>query len=144
MGAINCDEPKEFVEYSKRIHDVNQDILYLVDTIESVDNDSIVILASDHGPFILNKCSTDNPLNTKEEVIERQEVFLAIKAGGQPFDKNIKSSVNLFRHIFAYLAEDPSILEDKEPDNAFSQVKDSIYQSIRDGKIIEGQKPQVK
>ena len=76
-----CDERYEIKEYSNRIRGTNEKILRLVNTIEQSDPESIVIIASDHGPIIFNQCNHGAPLRTANEIIERQGAFLAIKWG---------------------------------------------------------------
>ena len=121
----SCNEREEFLEYITRVHNTNKDILILVDAIKNADPTAIVILTSDHGPYIFNSCTQTHPINTREEVIERQYAFLAISLGKSvdqsKFKINeIKSSVNLFRYIFAYMTENEEILENKPSDDAFS------------------------
>ena len=142
----SCNEEVEFLEYMNRVHNTNKNILILIDAIKTVEPSAIVILASDHGPYIFNTC-LENSLNTKEEVIERQHAFLAIYLGESEGSSNhlkfkmdeIKSSVNLFRYIFAYMTENEEILENKSPDDAFYlETEDGpIKKSISDGKILK-------
>ncbi len=137
----------ELLEHITRVHNTNRDILILVDSIRSVDPNAIMILASDHGPLIFNSCSLVYPLNTKEEVIERQHAFLAIHLGKPKEDSDqskfkineIKSSVNLFRYIFAYLTENEEVLDNKPPDDAFYLETENgpVKKSISDGKILK-------
>lgn len=81
-------------------------------------------VAGDHGGFIHDKCGfrIKARLKTREEILDGQGAFLAIKWGkdyGGKFDKDIKSSANLFRYIFSHLAQDDSILLTRVPDNAY-------------------------
>ena len=141
-----CNEEIEFLEYITRVHNTNKDILILVDAIKDADPTAIVILTSDHGPYIFNSCIQEHPLNTREEVIERQHSFLAIHLGNPKEDSDqskfkineIKSSVNLFRYIFAYMTENEEILDNKPPDDAFYLETENgpVKKSISDGKIL--------
>lgn len=147
-----CNEDFEFLEYMNRVHSTNENIVVVIDTIRNVDSNAIVIVASDHGPYLFNRCSK-YVLNTRQEIIERQHAFLAIYLGKTPEDRDslkfkkddIKSSVNLFRYIFAYLAENDNILKDKPPDDAFYVEAEHgpIRKSIDDGQIIENSAKQV-
>ena len=142
-----CNEEIEFLEYITRVHNTNRDILSLIDTIKSVDSNSIIILTSDHGPLIFNSCTLIYSLKTREEVIERQHAFLAIHLGKAKEDSDqskfkineIKSSVNLFRYIFAYMTENEEILENKPSDDAFYlETEDGpVKKSINDGQILK-------
>ena len=142
-----CEEKKQALGYFHRLKKTNRLVLEVLKMIEGADPHAMIIFASDHGPTLFNKCAMDIVLKTKEEIIERQGAFLAIKWGddysGQ-FDEEIKTSANLFRYIFSYLLDDESILQGRVPDDAFYKVgKEGIVtQSIRDGKfILDGKAP---
>lgn len=138
-GKGVCNEQIELQNYKQRITQTNDLIINMLDTIITNDHNAIIILASDHGPFIFNRCSTGARLSTKEEVIERQGVLLAIKWGegyDGRFDKDIKSSANLFRYIFSYLTANNDLLKNKPADDAFYMHKNEVHQSIADGVIL--------
>lgn len=134
-----CNEQEETEQYAQRVSKTNSLILHIADMIVTQDHDALIILASDHGPYILNRCSGGAPLLTREEVIERQGAFLAIKWGhgyDGRFAKNIKSSVNLFRYIFSHLADNKDFLANKPADDAFYLYKGKVIKSIADGMIL--------
>lgn len=137
-GALSgvCDEEEEIKKYAKRVDGANADILEIIRVIESQDPDSLVILTSDHGAFIANKCGFPKKApKTAKEVLDGQGAFLAIKWGKDydgKFDKDIKSSSNLFRYIFSHLAQDDSILSTKVPDDAYYKRK----KTIDDGNLV--------
>lgn len=134
-----CNQKKELEEYRSRVSYTNKSIINLINKIDNTDPNSLVILASDHGPYIFNGCSNNAPLLTREEVVERQGVLLAIRWGKDydgRYDKDIKSSANLFRYIFSYLAGNEKLLENKPDDDAFYKYKGEIIKSIDDGVIL--------
>lgn len=137
MGT--CSEKLEVENYAGRLNQAHLIMIRIVDNIEQSDPNALIIIASDHGPFILNRCSNGAPLLTKEEVVERQGAFLAIRWGKDydgRYDKDIKSSANLFRYIFSYLAGNEKLLENKPDDDAFYQYKGKVIKSIDDGVIL--------
>ena len=131
MGEEHAIWKKETTWYEGRLNYANSIIARSVDMIEKSDPNALIILASDHGAYILNRCSYRAPLLTREEVVERQGVFLAIKWGKDydgRYDKDIKSSANLFRYIFSYLAGNEKLLYNKPDDDAFYQYKGKVIQ----------------
>ena len=138
-----CEEKVHDRAYRDRMKKANQLTLEVVDTITKIDPKGMIVIASDHGPTLFNKCSMDNELKTREEVIERQGVFLAIKWGEDydgRFDLEFKTSANLFRYIFSYLSESDFPLMSKVPDDAFYKFgeKEEVRRSLADGQILLG------
>ena len=110
-----CEQELETEAYKMRMVTTKQLVLEVVDAIIHYDPEAVLILASDHGPTLFNKCVIDVPLRTREEVIERQGVFLAIK----------------------WNREDDFILVCRVPDNSFHQLKGgSIKKSVQNGMPI--------
>ncbi len=89
---VSCREDQEKYEYSSRIDKANSMTIELIDKINEKDHDSIIIIASDHGPYVTDSCVRNGSLlNTKEEIVLRNSTFLAIKnlkgGGGRPNKK---------------------------------------------------------
>ena len=136
-----CNEQAEIEKYASRINNAHSLIDQSIEIIAASDPNAMVIIASDHGGYILNRCALNAPLLTREEVAERQGAFLAIRWGNGydgRYDNEIKSSANLFRYIFSYLAGHDKLLVNKPDDDAFyySTVKKQIIKSIDDGVIL--------
>lgn len=134
-----CDERIETREYAKRIFHTNNLIVEKIGMIRQLDPEALVVIASDHGPIIFNRCAYSAPLLTWEEVVERQSVFLAIRWGDDydgRYDRDIKTSANLFRYIFSYLMGHEELLKSKANDDAFYPYKGEVIKSIDDGVII--------
>lgn len=121
----------------------------IVDSIIKNDPNSIIILIGDHGPMrfrgIWSEAENGN-LADLERVIQMQQqtmdevaddvfgVLVAVRMPGGRFDISLGHHichVNLFRHIFAALNDDLTILEDKAP--AYSTL--SKYVLIKDGVV---------
>lgn len=130
---IKSGQYKEWVEIS------NKQIEEVVNYILEVDPGSIIILLGDHGPTTYR-----GPMSDVEEMLasgvplrdifdDRYKVFLAYRMPyGQDYDltngMNMNNS-NLFAHIFAWMAEDPSLLKKR----AQSQAQMGPY------KMVEGE-----
>ncbi len=134
-----CNEEVKIQNYKYNIMSANRIITKLVDMIIDSDPSALIILASDNGPFIFNRCASLSPLLTREEVVERQGAFLAIRWGKDydgRYDNDIKSSANLFRYVFSYLLGHEKLLKDKPADDAFYLHKGKVVKSISDGIIL--------
>ena len=134
-----CSEVEEAKKYEHRLNATHSLMARSVSMIKEFDPNALIVFASDSGPYIDNRCANFVPLLTREEVVERQGVFLAIKWGKDydgRYDKNIKSSANLFRYIFSYLAGNEKLLYSKPDDDAFYQYKGKVIKSIDDGVIL--------
>ena len=139
LAGKGCNKKVEVRKYAERISHANSLIIRSVDAINQSDPDALIVIASDHGPFIFNHCSNRFPLQTREEVVEYQGAFLAIRWGEDydgRYDRDIKSSANLFRYIFSYLMGHEKLLENKPDDDAFYQYKGKVIKSIDDGVIL--------
>lgn len=133
-----CDEQVEAEKYAHRLDRTNQLMMRLITVISAADPDAMIIITSDHGPYILNRCAKFAPLLSREEVVERQGILLAIRWGKNydgRYDKEIKSSANLFRYIFSYLTGHEKLLLNKPADDAFSW-DGAITKTIDDGVIL--------
>ena len=128
-----CDEKKETAYYSNRIDDANKEILKIVENINLADPSGLIIVASDHGGWVTNKCHSNRPLRTIEEILDHLGAFLAIKWGEDydgRFDEKIRSSANVFRYIFSYLLESDILLSSVVPDDAFHMDKKVIDNGV--------------
>ncbi len=135
----SCDEQHETAKYANRLSQANLLIAEAIDMLKQSDPQSLIILASDHGPFILNRCFYNAPLLSREQVLEKQGTFLAIHWGKDydgRYDQDIKSSANLFRYVFAQLMGHEKLLQNKPDDDAFYQYQGEIVKTIDDGVIL--------
>ncbi|MCE3294339.1 MAG: conserved rane protein of unknown function [Crocinitomicaceae bacterium] len=94
--SVNNWEPKE--KYLDQLIYVSRVIKGKIKKIKAVDPDAIIILQSDHGPYITSK--------KKEEVFESRALILNAVYGPEELKKEFRktnSSVNTFIHVFNYL-----------------------------------------
>ena len=122
--------------YPNQIRNVNKTLLAEARRISNRDPTAIIIIVADHGTW---GGAERTPAGlTEDETLDKFNVFLAIKWGdayrGQ-YDTSIKTSVNLFRFIFAYLSQDERILETKVEDDSYLMLN-GIWRVVEDGTVL--------
>ncbi|MDC8004454.1 hypothetical protein POV27_10360 [Aureisphaera galaxeae] len=109
---------QESLEYA------NERLTKMISTIEEKDPGAMIILHSDHGGYV----GLEYAMQMYEKTDKRDDIyslFSSLCAIKWPdTDENtpeieLKSSVNLFRVIFSELADDPSLLEHRQPDESY-------------------------
>jgi hypothetical protein len=129
--------------YEAKLVNANNEMRQDVNLIIANDPHAIIIVAGDHGPYLTKNCmSTTGYYDISEisrlDIQDRFGTFLAIRWPSKDFTKYDQITVlqDLFPAIFAYLFEDPRILESKiDPviiDNAISGV------TVKNGIIFGG------
>lgn len=110
--------------YMESLRESNRKLTELTKTILANDPDSLIIIMADHGGFVgMNNTSESYTKNTNPNFVN--SIFSTILAihwpnGEAPkFDNTLKTSVNLFRVLTAFLSEDPSYLAKLQPDKSF-------------------------
>ncbi len=106
---------QERKEYLERVGETNKWLKEMVGFITENDPGAIIIIGADHGGFV----GYEYTLEVFEQPLEelRNSVFgsaLSIKWNSpkhQQYDQNLKTSVNLFRILFAFLSEEPEYLK---------------------------------
>ena len=134
-------------------------LIALIRGLEETDPDAVVILLGDHGPrgnifrWIgenedVNENMMENGARPADVTRDFFEVFMAVR-WPPPTKKPVlySSHVNLFRHVFAVLSGDNSILASQVPNHSFMQVapnnklfrikKKECYCVIENGKILD-------
>ncbi len=119
--------------YFKRLEKTNQWLKSIISTITELDENSLIVLVSDHGSYVgygyTEECYIKN---TDESLIQSTfSTLLAIKWPNNKvpeYDYNLKTNVNLFRILFSYLSEDTSYLEHLQDDKSYMIInKGSPY-----------------
>jgi hypothetical protein len=127
--------------YPDSIAAINRMLLSQINEISNHDPSAIIIIVGDHGTWA-GAHRTESGF-TKDETLDKFHVFLAIRWGkgyrGQ-FDGQIKSGVNLFRYVFAYLGESESILKTRVNDESYLN-RDRVYKVVQDGAVMENPVP---
>ncbi len=112
--------PDEIDLYEDRLNTANREMRQDLDTILNNDPGALVIIAGDHGPYLTKNCGVlSETFNMNEisrlDIQDRYGTFLAIKWPDAEFARydDITILQDLFPAIFAYLHQDPKILETK-------------------------------
>ena len=135
--------PNETELFQRRLKTANVEMRKDVDLIVAHDPDAIVIIAGDHGPHLTKNCSMTTGVYDASEISrldiqDRHGTFLAIRWPTGDFTKydDITVLQDLFPAVFAYLYQDPTLLEAKiEPVILTDETVSGV--SVRNG-MIEG------
>jgi hypothetical protein len=132
--------------YLKKIQETNKILTRSIRQIKATDPQGLIILMSDHGGFVgMAHTGEKRTKNLNRDF--QYSIFGANLAIHWPnenppeFDVQIKSSVNLFRVVFAYLSKNQSYLDHLQENGSYLIIKedaeDGIYQTIDDtGTIV--------
>lgn len=126
--------------YKDRLESANQHLVDLVEFIVNTDPDSIIIMIGDHGSWGLrtNQDMNGNTISNQLFILDRFGVFSGMRAPQILSDLMgngaIKSHVNIFKYVFAYLSEDEKILKTIEPDDSY---QNTFLMAIKDGVILK-------
>ncbi len=136
---------KEREKYIKNIEDTNEWLSRTIDLIIEKDPNSLIVIIADHGGYVgLNSTSERQKILTDDYLVK--SIFTAALAIKWPteapkFDTKLKSSVNLFRILFAYLSENETYLEHLQEDISYLIIREDspfgVYQAIDTNGNIE-------
>ncbi len=131
----------ERIEYAEKIEEVNIWLKESIQMIEAADPNALIIVLADHGGWV-GMTSYPNMFTTTDEGNIRSifSSIAAIKWNGhlkEGYDSELRSTVNLFRVLFANLAQNPRYLEQMEDNSSYnlhreSWYRKSVYQVIDD------------
>jgi hypothetical protein len=125
--------------YYKKIKKANTHLLEMIDLILKNDNDPLIILAGDHGPwgYRVKEDGYGKVIPDSLFALDRFGVIMAIRFPEdyhRQFDNDFKTHVNLFRYVFAYLSNSNKILEKKAKDDSYDSGGSHL--AILDGRIL--------
>jgi hypothetical protein len=134
--------------FGDRIQTANATLLSLVSRILSRDDDALIIVSADHGAwgFGTTMWAEHSVLESVPDpliALDHLGVRLAIRwpSGEPPDGTPIRSNVNLFRHVLAYLSGNDALLKDLAPDDGYlvrgRGDESVILQAVLDGEPLE-------
>ncbi|MDR1266814.1 MAG: hypothetical protein LBJ70_00275 [Holosporales bacterium] len=136
-------------DYALIRQDADTDLANMLAILEEHDPEALVILIGDHGARRyrgiergegeINALIRSRGLEPSLVARDAMGVFCAIRWRFSPLyftAETIVSHVNLFRRIFAELAEDPALLEDCETDASYLLTNDKLYLVVENGKLL--------
>jgi hypothetical protein len=121
-------QAKERKDYLKRLEDVNVWLKEIITLINKNDPNSLVIIIADHGGFVGYNYESESRTKTldRDLIYSAFTSALAIKwpdNQASEYDMGLKSSINLFRVIFSYLAENHSFLNGLQSDDSYLLIE---------------------
>ncbi|MDO6598285.1 hypothetical protein Q4512_15280 [Oceanihabitans sp. 2_MG-2023] len=133
------------LNYLKELEESNVWLKQTIDIITKNDSNSLIVVVADHGGFV----GMDYTSQSKVKQTERDLVYtiftsaLAIKWPNQApnFDDKLKTNVNLFRILFAYLSENEQYLEHLQEDKSYTIIEKKapfgVYELINEeGEVV--------
>ena len=121
--------------YLTQVEIANAWLREIISVITTNDPNGLIIIAADHGGYV--------GLNYTKELFQKQtdkkliysafSAALAIKwpkNNASEYDSELKTSVNLFRTLFAYLGENKALLEHLQEDASFSMIKNGFFGDV--------------
>lgn len=134
-----CDESEQIDYYSERVAEVNIHLQNLVTDIIARDPAAVIVITSDHGPFIADKCSRWTDLDTLSGYRDRMGVIMAIRwpeGYDGRYDEKIITPINVFKYVIATLANnDADILETVVCEDVFIVGSKNVLEILDDGNI---------
>lgn len=135
---------EEAAAYIQNLREANTWIKKVIKYIEKNDSEAIIIIGADHGGFagFKNTLESVHRTQSKNLIYSIYGSHLAIKWNSNissEYDNNLSSSVNLFRTVFSFLAEDNSYLDNLQDNSSYInlQTPPGKYKYIdNDGKVV--------
>ena len=126
---------KEREQWIDQLKEANNLLVNLVDSVLEKDPNALIIILGDHGGYV----GFDYTKQIKNKTLNRDLIYSAFSAQLSilwPSEKlkqssaEIKSTVNVFRHVFSNLAEDPKYIKHLEPNESWNIVLDKEEKGI--------------
>ena len=123
----------ERVEYIEKIEEVNEWLKVTVNMIEAADPNAVIVILADHGGWVGMTSYPD--MFTTEDDANLNSIFSAISAikwNGhlmEGYDDNLRSTVNLFRVLFANLAKNDRYLQQMEDNSSYNLHRENSYRN---------------
>ncbi len=118
------------IAYLENLEHANDWLQKLILQIETHDPDGLIIIVADHGGFVGFDFSLQSKIKTEDRDL-LYSVFssaLAIKWPEEViynYDKELNTSVNLFRVLISYLSEDTSYLKNLQEDASYILIDEN-------------------
>lgn len=132
--------------YLTQVKKANEWLQEITQTIIQNDPNCLIVIAADHGGYVGFEYTKQLFQKQTEEklVYSGFSAALAIKWPNQQapsYDVQLKTPVNLFRTVFAYLGDNETLLENSEEDTSYSIITNGILGDVykyidSDGKVV--------
>lgn len=133
----------ERTDYLENLKEANIWLKDIIQLINANDKDAMIVIVADHGGFV----GLDYTLQTTTKLTDNTLVksaftsALAIKwPNNKPpnYDEKLKTSVNLFRVLFAYLGENIDYITNLEDDKSYFIIKEGAPEGVYEVMNNEG------
>lgn len=120
---------KEGILWKENLEKANKKLYRAIDLIKENDPNALIILMADHGGYVGMDYTRQSYAMTQDRDLI-YSIFSSMLAIHWPnndnpeFEKNFKSSVNVFRILFAYLSENEKYLQYLQPDESYILLED--------------------
>jgi hypothetical protein len=126
-------------EYLQDIESSNKFLKKTIELIELNDPSAIILIVGDHGGWVGIE-NSEQMYTTKDPKLIRSifSNLIAIRWNNQAYkdyDAGLRSNVNIFRILFAYLSEDKSLLENLQKNDAYN-IHNAGFLSRKANKVI--------
>ena len=142
-GPNGCNEPQAALDkYERGLVAANNWIQGAINEIESFDEDAIIVFMGDHGAFLSDHCTWNNPnAQSRDVVIDNLGVLLAVKwptTYDGRYDDRIHSPMDLSWYFLQYLSGDAMDEEDKPASASYlyNPTEKLVYEVVRDGELV--------
>lgn len=121
--------------YLDGIKTANDKLARLITLITKKDPNALIVIMADHGGFVGFE-HTGQAYKKTEHIDLKRSIFSAILTVKWPNDKeelyskHLKSPVNLFRILTAYLSEEPRFLENLQDDGSYLILNDNEFKGV--------------
>ncbi len=134
---------EERLSYIQKLGYANDWLKDIIKTITSHDKEAIIVIVADHGGFVGYEYSLESTIKQEDKTLINSAFSsaLAIKwPNGNPpgFHDKLKSNVNVFRILYAYLAEDESYLANLQEDKSYIIIKKGAPKGVYEMIDAEG------
>jgi len=122
-------------KYLDRMDISNKLMIKMIQSIKEMDPEALIMVMADHGGFVGLDFSFQSEIKTKDRDII-YSIFSSILAIHWPnnevpyYDEKLKTPVNLFRIVFAYLSRNEGYLEHLQPDESIIVLKQNTEPGI--------------
>lgn len=126
---------KEREWWISNLKTANEKLKTVLSTIQAKDPEALVVIMSDHGGYVGMDFMRELSIKTQErdKLYSGFSTILAVKwtdNKAPKFDKKLKTGVNLFRILFAYLGADERYLEHLQDDGSYHLVNEGAPKGI--------------
>jgi hypothetical protein len=132
---VSKGKEKEREQWIDQLKEANNLLVNLVDSVLEKDPNALIIILGDHGGYV----GFDYTKQIKTKTLNRDLIYSAFSAqlsilwpseNLKQSSPEIKSTVNVFRHVFSNLAEDPKYTKHLEPNESWNIVFDKEEKGI--------------